>query len=451
MTEIRDRIKARLKKYPRLYVSLRSIYHRIKGRIIDRSIGGMAKQLVKVIFKMPGRLVKVIFNLLDRTINIACYGIYRLRHITARHNRVRSVLQLSIISHKQYMLSRVMRAHGIKSDFFALNYDIARNLNIGFDYGVPYHIAPFRRRLLEIYYLWNVMARYDVIHSHFLTFLTQEGREFYYLKKLGKVIVFHFRGCDLRQKSINLEKNPELNCCQECDYAEGSCDTDYQRHRLSLARKYGDYFFVTTPDLRDFLPEAEHLPFIYPYGIDFDKIQPSPKNTGVFRVVTSSNHHGVDGTAYIRTAVQRLGEEGWQIELIEVSDMPYLEALAVYKSADIYIGKLRMGYYNNANIETMLVGVPNMSYIRPEFLKAIPDCPILITTPDTVYNNLKEYIGQPEKLKEIGSRGPDFIRKYHDPDKIIDHLIKRYNEVFLCKKKGLDVKIHESNIARADK
>jgi glycosyltransferase involved in cell wall biosynthesis len=332
------------------------------------------------------------------------------------------------------MLSRLLRDHGIRSEFFALNTDLVDRLNLGFDYHIPYRMSPYLRRLREIYYLWAVLARYDVIHFHFNSFLSLgDGWELEFLKKMGKVLVFHFRGCDLRQKSINMDRNPILNCCMECEYPEGSCDNDYQRSLLSKAKRYGGLFFVTTPDLRDFFPEAEHIPFISPYGIDLGDIQPASKKDGVFRIVTSSNHPSLDGIPYIREAVKNLYLEGYKVELVEVIKKPFKEAISIYKSADLYAGKLLMGYYNNANIETMMMGIPNISYIREEYLKNIPDCPIIIAKPENIYETIKQYLNQPEQLQAIGARGPDFVKRYHNPDKIIGLMIQRYNEVFAAR------------------
>ena len=312
-----------------------------------------------------------------------------------------------------------------------MNTDLTQQLTLGYDYHIPYHIDPIKRRLLEFYYLWTVLARYDVIHFHFnVTLSLDDGWEVEYLRKMGKVLVFHFRGCDLRQKSINMEKNPDINCCQECSYPEGSCDTDYQRARIAKAKRRGDLFFVTTPDLKDFFPAAEHIPFISPYGVNFDEILPAPKRKGVLRVVTSSNHPGVDGVPHIRKAVQRLVDEGYDIELVEVIKQPYLEALSIYKSADLYAGRLLMGYYNNANIETMMMSVPNMSYIRDEYLHNIPDCPIIIARPDDIYEKISEWIQKPEELKKVGAQGPAFVKKYHDPDRVIQIMLDRYNEAW---------------------
>lgn len=364
--------------------------------------------------------------------SIAFHLYLLVNYFKKRHANVSSVIHVSLITTKAFMLSRLLRKHGMRSNFLAMNADIAPRINIGYDYHIPCNIHLRDRRWMELYYLWAVLARYDVIHFHFNIWLSlANGWELAYLKKMGKVLVFHFRGCDLRQKSINMAVNPDLNCCMECEYVEGSCDTDYQRQRIIKSKEYGDIFFVTTPDLQDFFPEAEHVPFISPYGIDFEKIQPADKNGGIFRVVTSSNHPGIDGVPYVRDAVARLFKEGYPIELIEVIQLPFFEALSIYKSADLFAGKLTMGYYNNANIETMMMGVPNMSYIREEYLHKIPDCPIINARPDNIYEKMKEWIQKPDELKNLGAQGPPFVKKYHDPDVVIAHMIRRYNEAFI--------------------
>jgi len=359
-------------------------------------------------------------------LNAVGFNLYRMR-ARLRRRRVRSVLQLSIDSHKPYMVSRALRAQGLKSDYFALNVrDQAGILSLGYDYALPVGVPTPRRRLLEAWYLWTVVARYDVVHSHFKSFLSADGWELPYLKKLGVVLIYHFRGCDVRYRSRNFALHPELNCCTECEYPIGACDTPYQRSQVAITKQYGNGFFVTTPDLREFVPEAEHIPFMHPVDIDFDAIVPAPRDRSVFRVVTSSNHHGIDGTRFIRAAVDRLRAEGRAIELIEVENTAYRNALSIYKSADVYVGKLRMGYYNNANIETMMLGVPNMSYIRPEFQSIAPDCPIIVTRPDTVEERLRYYIDHRDQLGAIGARGPAFVKAHHDPATIAQQLIRRY-------------------------
>lgn len=340
---------------------------------------------------------------------------------------VRSVCHVSLVSHKQYMLSRLARTHGLRGTFIAVNTAPGAHLEIGFDYHIPAGLHPLWRYLRGAWYLWRVLAFHDVVHYHFNAFLLDRETELEYLRRMGKVVVVHYRGCDVRCRSINTARNPELNCCQECDYPPGSCDTEQQRRKIRVGRTHADLRFVTTPDLLDFAEDAEHLPFIAPYGIDLESIAPAPKRPGVFRVVTSSNHPALDGVRFVRDAVARLAADGVAIELVEVTKTPYREALALYRSADLYCGKLRMGYYNNANIESLMLGVPNMCYIREPFLADIPDSPIICARPDNVYEKLKEWIGRPDDLKRLGALGPDFVRRHHDPNRVMLEMLARYN------------------------
>jgi glycosyltransferase involved in cell wall biosynthesis len=360
-----------------------------------------------------------------------------MRFFRTTPQTVRSVLQVSFISHKQFMVTRALRKHGVKASFLALNTTGNDILDFGYDYFVPDGIA-LGAALKRLYYLVFLYPRYDVIHFHFNALLTPFSElELGYLKRMGKVVVFHFRGCDVRHRSTNLRKNPVLNCCQECDYPIGSCDTARQFHRIAMAEKYGDGLLATTPDLRDFVAGAEHLPFIAPLASDFEAIAPASKPAGIFRVVTSSNHPGVDGVPHIRAAVACLKSEGRNLELVEIYKRPFREALSMYKSADVFAGKLRMGYYNNANIETMLMGVPNMAYIRDEFLGTIPDSPIINTRPETIYENIKYWMDRPGELEEIGRRGPEFVRRHHDPDQHALRLIEFYNRLLEQKRRSV--------------
>lgn len=344
---------------------------------------------------------------------------------------ITSVLHVSCLSHKPYMLSRLMRRHGIASEYLAIGAEKGW-LKVG-DKGYDHNLRGFPWSLLThpfdaIWALCTLLRRYDAIHYHFASLITPGGQELPHLRRMGKLVVFHFRGCDLRRRSANLALNPDLNCCKECDYPAGSCDHAAQTRRLDLARRYGDVFLVTTPDLRDFFPEAAHVPFIAPYGVDMDAVRAVPRDPDVFRVVTSSNHEGVDGVAHVRRAVELLRQEGRAIELVEVRRTPFEQALAIYKSADAYVGKLLMGYYNNANIECMRLGVPCFSYIRPEYLAAIPDCPIVPTRPEEVADKLRHSMDHREELAELGRRGPDFVARHHAPERVLGLLLERYAE-----------------------
>ncbi len=341
------------------------------------------------------------------------------------------VIHVANFAHKPFILTRRLRENGIEAEYLALNVDWTY-LHMGekaYDYAIEStDQGIIKYYMKQFYMLWFILAKCDIIHVHSQSIMSHNMKEYRFLKRLNKKLIFHFRGCDIRRKSDANGFFPDLNCCQECDYPIGACDNEQQKIYIKTVKELGDAFFCTTPDLLPFSPTGtKYLPFTSPPEDFMSEIKPVLRDKGIFRVVTSSNHDGVDGTQYIRDAVKKLKEEGRKIELVEVKKTPYKEALSIYASADVYAGKLRMGFYNNANIECMMLGVPCMSFIRPEFReKYCPDCPVIQATPNTIYEVLKEYTSKPEELRRIGKLGPDFIRKYHSEEKSIKPLIECY-------------------------
>jgi hypothetical protein len=130
----------------------------------------------------------------------------------------------------------------------------------------------------------------------------------------------------------------------------------------------------------------------------------------------------------VRAAVERLRAEGRRIGLVEVARTPFAEALAIYRSADVYCGKLLMGYYNNAVIECLAMGVPCMCWMRPEYMKDIPDCPVIVTRPETVEANLRRAMDEREWLRTAGERGPGFVANHHAPGVVLERLRALYDK-----------------------
>ena len=48
--------------------------------------------------------------------------------------------------------------------------------------------------------------------------------------------------------------------------------------------------------------------------------------------------------------------------------MPHDQVIKAFSEADLAIGKMKMGYYANTQIESMVIGVPTITYVRPEFI-----------------------------------------------------------------------------------
>jgi len=347
-----------------------------------------------------------------------------------RRTRRRRILQISPLTTKPYILSRVLRELGYESDFVAIGDPSKywlRDGDKGYDFNI--HTAKrshFVRPFYELFQFWKCVSRYDIFHYHFLTsfFSFPSFRELKYLKKLRKKIAFHFRGCDIREK-VDHGGKYEFTCCTECDYPLEACMNPVKEKNRRMAKKYGDIFLVTTPDLLQYIPQAHHLPFVRDL-FDYDSIPSLPKEKGTLRIVHATNHEGIEGTRHVETACDRLKSEGYPVELIIVRKVPHMEALQIFKSADVCVGKLMMGYYANFQIESMLLGKPTLCFIREDLRPLTPDCPIISTTPKNVYENLKRLCDDGGLRESLGRKGVEFVKKEHDNSKIGTRLLRYY-------------------------
>ena len=226
---------------------------------------------------------------------------------------------------------------------------------------------PVRRVLQEFRMFWSVVARYETVHAHFMYTLTREGWELPILKRLGRKLVVHFRGCEARDGERNIALHPDVNICQECDHKPPICGLPQSVRRRAQARLYGDRILVTTPDMLDFNADASHFPFFAPENLP----QPHVMRRGEareFRIVHVTNQPGIEGTRHIEQAVARLRDKGFPVRFVWLHDRRHEEVLAELASADLAIGKMKMGYYANAQIESMAMGVPTVTYVREEFM-----------------------------------------------------------------------------------
>jgi len=170
-----------------------------------------------------------------------------------------SVLHIAYMTHLIHNTVKVLREHGMKADYLAIG-----KSGVTWDHA-DYHFIPSRwphvRAIQEFWWFWRVLAKYEVIHTHYTHTLSRNGWELALCKRMGRKVVIHYRGCDIRDRDKNMQLHPEMNICQVCDYNATLCQEDLAKQRRQIAQKYGDLFLVTTPDMKDFVPQAIHFPF----------------------------------------------------------------------------------------------------------------------------------------------------------------------------------------------
>jgi glycosyltransferase involved in cell wall biosynthesis len=185
---------------------------------------------------------------------------------------------------------------------------------------------------------------------------------------------------------------------------------------------------VTTPDMLDFLPAAAHMPFFAP---QVAPAAPRPRSAGEeFVVVHITNQPGIEGTRHVEAAIERLRARGHRIRLVWLCNRPHEEVLAAAAAADLAVGKLKMGYYANAQIETMALGVPTITHVRDAFMtEELRQSGFIFATPATLEATIEHYLTHPEELVEKRARARASILRLHDNDALARRYARLYDEL----------------------
>jgi hypothetical protein len=336
-----------------------------------------------------------------------------------------SVLHISGMVHIPWRTVRVLQRNGMKAEYLAIG---SSPIWDKCDYQFIRSRWPHIRAVQEFVFFWKIVARYEVIHSHFMVFLSETGWEDYWLKRMGRKIVVNYRGCDIRDRKLNMELNPRICICEECDYGE-TCEKAYLRRMRSRARRAGDLFLVTTPDLKDFVPDAAYFPFFCP-DVESGQSCRTRHDQNYFKIVHTTNHPGIEGTKHIRQAISNLVEQGYKIDFAVLTQVPRGRIMKEYGAADLAIGKMKMGYYANAQIESMAMGVPTITYVRPDFMtEELRESGFIFTTLDGLEGTIRYYLDHPEALSKKKEIARSSILSIHDNSKLANELIRLYRSI----------------------
>ena len=106
--------------------------------------------------------------------------------------------------------------------------------------------------------------------------------------------------------------------------------------------------------------------------------------------------------------------QGKNIELVMVERLSNVEALNVYRTADIIFDQCLIGSHGYFGLEAMALGKPIMCYIsKNEYVIAPDECPIIRVTPQTIASRLLEVLDNRESLYNIGVTGRAYVEKYY--------------------------------------
>src|SRR4051812_30687220 len=207
------------------------------------------------------------------------------------------------------LLARAERDLGY--DATSIEY-ISRRMAFGTDASLHLEAqrGPLRKGAAVGRYALGALRDYDVFHFYFgNTLFPWPFPDLPLLRALGKRIIFHFCGCDVRDRARNLAEY-SLSGCHEC--VSLVC---LGKRRPPL--HFADAVFVSTPDLLPDVPGA----VLTPGPVALGRWQPQPPRTppptpaDPLRILHAPTDREIKGTRYVLEAVERLKAAGYPVAL----------------------------------------------------------------------------------------------------------------------------------------
>lgn len=241
---------------------------------------------------------------------------------------------------------------------------------------------------------------FDVIHfesgSDFLKdeFFVKE------LHKLGKKIIAHYHGEDLRASGVMpvMDSLSHLNLTNEVDLLEKHPNIEYL-----------------------FLP--------------FETKQFSPKGfiNEKIRVSHAPTNRFYKGSDFIISVCENIKKEGLiQFDLIE--NVSHADALKRKAMSDIFIDQIgdRGGWgYGMNSVESLSMGICTLTEMNETYQSFIPDHPFVNVNQSNFETVLRNLIIQPNKIKSKGKEAREWVVQNHDIKQVSKKLYSYYKSIGL--------------------
>jgi hypothetical protein len=195
-----------------------------------------------------------------------------------------------------------------------------------------------------------------------------------------------------------------------------------RQHAIAKLSRYARHMWAVNPDLLHFLPR-DKASFL-PYSVSWEGIRPAPPPLGKkLRILHAPTNREAKGTEIIVAALERLqSTHPGAIETCMVENMPHQNALELYRSADLVIDQVAIGWYGGFAVETMRMGKPVIARIAKEDLHFIPPAmaadverTLINADQHNLYDVLARCVEDRQFLREKSQASIEYATRWHDP------------------------------------
>lgn len=320
-------------------------------------------------------------------------------------------------------ISKYLRRRGIECDLLVFNrhpFGYEEDINLNLD-----SRRIWRKALVLVLNFLKCAPKYDIFHFHFGRTLLPRGVDLPILKMMGKKLVMHYWGDDVRQNDISINYT-YLNY-KELKSIYPQKDDHKIRDRIKWMSKYLDASIVGDYSLLPYVPGGK----VIKQAIDLNNLEfvGAKGKDGPIKIVHAPSNEPIKGTDHVLQAMERLKGEGYKIDFTLMEKMNNGKVMELCRDADIVVDQLLLESYGIFAIECMALGKPVLCRVDEHFVKCYPNLPIVNTDPDNIYQNLKLLIEDPGLRAKLGLQGRRFVEEVHDARKIAQQLAELYQSL----------------------
>tara|TARA_A100001015_G_scaffold291869_1_gene366548 strand:+ start:508 stop:1665 length:1158 start_codon:yes stop_codon:yes gene_type:complete len=366
----------------------------------------------------------------------------------------KSVLHIGPDYHNSFILRDKLRELGWKSDItcsaLANKKLLYKDDVIFFDtFGNTNILKKILNKIERAYFLLFVFPKYknhiyygsvltftETYLDKFINFFRREEISIYLhlCKYLNINIIVTHGGChdfDLQETFMLYDEGA---VCNNCAWKGWACDDKVNNKKFYFLKKYNGK--LIGEGVESSIIKLNHMKYkcidlnLWDQKIEIPKEHILPKSNKL-RILHSyfdgqrgEHRKNIKGSYFVKKAVEKLINEGFEIEYFYLKDKKSSDMRYYQAQADIVVEQLIYGWWGSTGVETMSLGLPVVCYLRKswkeEFLKNFPEydsLPIIESTTLSIYHTLKELILNPELRKKKGIESRRFAENHFDVNK----------------------------------
>ncbi len=263
------------------------------------------------------------------------------------------------------------------------------------------------------------------------------GFELACYKLLGKKIIMHFVGSDIRNEEYLKEKNDHLQAYLKGEHPlKTPISSPIQKKLIEQARKNATTLIVSTPDLLEIIPEATYLPVLLDFGhFIYEDSEKTSTTKNTVSILHSPSATKTKGSGHLDRIFTNLKEEfGDTVEFITpVNDLKKIKSYPTTRydllnrmaESDIVIDQLVIGWYGLKAVEALMLDCEVVCFIENDLLKYLPaEAPLLNVNILNAEARIRELIVQILAGNSINPNKQNYVKTHHNIESYRDYFKK---------------------------